>query len=489
MGKIKYLALDRNGNISYCEVPPELRGKVRGCTHIAHQYPNEDPKDFCERIESLRNETIKKREEENKNFEDSFIPFEGTTIKTTPYRMTEEEKKDLIKIENKMQLDQNIDGGYIELDEPLWNDMDKNYFSELSGIKLKNINLVLHEEGLIVKNSEFARYPVGRVIPIEKNEELIDSLKEKGIKFDTGVKAMNNFAKENYDWQATKDVYVLPYYLRIGAGDHIENYDDMTEEEFEELNIISSDITIGYKYLLRQHSNPNKQQLAYEALLDNSSMKESHARYTNGFRKKSLSDKFVGKGGVFRAFLSGNSIPYSGRAVVTPTVDMEYGQIKIPPSMAIDIFKPTLLNQLASEGKNPEQIDKYLSQFRVPQAEVDPEARLDLERRISNKRVAMNRQPSLHTSSFQGFKPLISDNATVQVHPLYCKSYGMDFDGDAVTVYGINSDYIIPTVDKTIGAHNDINTHLPRSRETLAITPEKDSLWGLLNILDKRTDK
>lgn len=475
----KVLAVNINGDITYCTVAPEMRGKGR-CNHIAHQNPGESTSDFMERIENLNVEKIA-RESVEEIYEKPFIPSEGTTITTKPYRMSEEEKADLTHIQNRMQLDQNIDGGYIELEEPLWNDMDKSYFSEKSGMSKKNINSVLHEESAVILSSNDPKFPVGKAIPlyIEEREivrgrEVVKQIpidySDKDISFETGPKGMNQYAKQEYDWEATRDLYVLPYYMRMGSAD------------------IDSDLTVGYKYLLRQHNNPAAQQLAYESLLNNSNMATANARYQRGYRNKSLADEFAGKGGVFRACLSGNSIPYSGRTVITPSADMAYGELKIPPSVAVDIYRPTLLKQFAKEGKSIKEIDDYFEQFRGDQTEVSPEARADLERRISGKRVIMNRQPSLHTSSLQSYKPRISENATTQIHPLYCKAYGADFDGDCVTLYAINDTDMVPVVDRSIGATLDVNTHQPRAINNSAIPIEKDSLWGLMNILERRSN-
>ena len=489
---MKILAVNINGDITYCSASLEMRGMGR-CNHIEHQNENETTQEFIQRIEDLRT----KVQNSNDSNDKSFIPYDGAEIETLPYRMTDEEKEDLIKIENRMQLDQNIEGGYIELNEPLWNDMDKNYFSSLSCMHKNRIEEVLHGQSYVVMESDESmgsskKFPVGKIIPQEVAEKIYknalgndgDDAEESkkisqndvedyfqqtlGITLGTGVRDMNAFAEDVYKFEPTRDIYILPYYMRIGAGEDI-----------------SSDITIGYKYLLRAHKNPDNQQLAYEALLNNSSISKDSARYTKGYRNKSLADEFVGKGGVFRSQLSGSSIPYSARAVVTPEI-MPYGELKIPASMAIDIFKPTLLEQFAYEGKSVEDIDVYFTQFRKPQVDIPIELKNDLEKRIANKRVIMNRQPSLHQSSLQSFKPKISSDATVKVHPLYCKAYGMDFDGDTGTIYGINQESIIPTMDKSIGAHNDINTHLPRSIESSVIMPDKDALWGLLNILSKR---
>ena len=250
---------------------------------------------------------------------------------------------------------------------------------------------------------------------------------------------------------------------------------------------ISSDITVAYKYMLRQHANPQKQQLAYEALLNNNALSKDDARYSNGYRNKSLADEFAGKGGVFRAVISGGSIPYSGRAVITPNADLKFGECAIPASMAVDIFRPTLLDQLTAEGKSIEEIDAWMAQYRIPQHEISPATKKDLEDRISTRRVALCRQPSLHQSSFQSFRPRISHGATIENNPLICKAYNADHDGDEMSCYGFNQEHIIPILDRSIDATLPVNTRLPRHLETLSILPTKDSLFGILSILEQRS--
>ena len=47
----RVLALNVNGDITYCTCPPELRGSGR-CNHVAHQNEGESPEEFVERINS-----------------------------------------------------------------------------------------------------------------------------------------------------------------------------------------------------------------------------------------------------------------------------------------------------------------------------------------------------------------------------------------------------------------------------------------------------
>ena len=54
---MKVLALNTEGNITYCTVEPENRGKGR-CNHIAHQNPGESPEDFIARIDAKQKELV-----------------------------------------------------------------------------------------------------------------------------------------------------------------------------------------------------------------------------------------------------------------------------------------------------------------------------------------------------------------------------------------------------------------------------------------------
>lgn len=468
----RILALNNRGLLTYCTAPEELRGKGR-CNHIAHQNPGESQEDtinrFDEIIKNIKIDDVK----------NGFIPLEGTTVETSQYKISEEEKANLVKIENKMQLEENIEGAYIHLDFPIWNDMDKNSFTKVSNMTVKGINSVLDKEEYVVIKSELKNYPIGKVCSLETKEKV----EPLGVEFGTGLEALNKVAKF-YDFEATTDVYVLPYYMRIN------NKEDILDSEGNVIGetVMDSDITGAYQYLFRNRNNPDGAQYAYSSLLNNAALGRDKARYNKGYQKKSLSDMFAGKGGVFRAYLSGNSVPYTARSVITPSVDVEYGEIKIPPSVAVDIYKPTIIRRLSEANWQPDDIDKFCEKYRARQDSLSESDYKDLEDLIYDRRVFMNRQPSLHTSSLQSFRPRISHNATTQIHPLYCSAFGADFDGDTVTLGGINADYIIPIVDKEIDASKDINVFKPGARSSLSIKPSKDSVWGLLNILSKRSN-
>ena len=60
----RVLALNTDGDITYCTCPPELRGTGR-CNHIAHQNEGETPEDFIRRIEHISDEVKEDNTESN----------------------------------------------------------------------------------------------------------------------------------------------------------------------------------------------------------------------------------------------------------------------------------------------------------------------------------------------------------------------------------------------------------------------------------------
>lgn len=70
---MKVLAINKNGDITYCTVPPELRGRGR-CNHIEHQLIDETPEEFINRIEQkISSETQEKANYEAKVIEQKEI--------------------------------------------------------------------------------------------------------------------------------------------------------------------------------------------------------------------------------------------------------------------------------------------------------------------------------------------------------------------------------------------------------------------------------
>src|SRR5438045_6128424 len=58
-----------------------------------------------------------------------------------------------------------------------------------------------------------------------------------------------------------------------------------------------------------------------------------------------------------------------------------------------------------------------------------------LDEVIQDHPVMLNRAPSLHRLSIQAFQPVLIEGKAIQLHPLVCKGFNADFDGDQMAVH------------------------------------------------------
>jgi DNA-directed RNA polymerase subunit beta' len=72
-----------------------------------------------------------------------------------------------------------------------------------------------------------------------------------------------------------------------------------------------------------------------------------------------------------------------------------------------------------------------------------------LDEVIKGKYVLLNRAPSLHRLSIQAFQPVLIEGRAIQLHPLVCKGFNADFDGDQMAVH-------LPLSDKAQAEARDI---------------------------------
>src|SRR5207244_8749081 len=58
-----------------------------------------------------------------------------------------------------------------------------------------------------------------------------------------------------------------------------------------------------------------------------------------------------------------------------------------------------------------------------------------LEELIRNHPVLLNRAPTLHRMGIQAFEPVLVEGNAIKIHPLVCKGFNADFDGDQMAVH------------------------------------------------------
>ena len=158
--------------------------------------------------------------------------------------------------------------------------------------------------------------------------------------------------------------------------------------------------------------------------------------------------------------------------------------------MAVEMYKPSIEDHFIKKGWNAQQIDNWMDKYKGDQRMIPIKERQELERVIDSADVAVvvNRQPSLHYSSMLSFKPKISPDGTSKINPLNVEGYAADFDGDQMTFFGINSSKASKTAINALGAGTVHGTKKPSDRSHSIIQPSKESRWGLMNILAKRSN-
>src|SRR5437899_8158004 len=170
-------------------------------------------------------------------------------------------------------------------------------------------------------------------------------------------------------------------------------------------------------------------QEACDALIDNGRRGRAIAG-TGNHRLKSLSDMLKGKQGRFRQNLLGKRVDYSGRSVIVVGPDLKLHQCGLPKRMALELFKPFVMRQLVSQN-----ITQNIKSAKRMVERVRPEVWDVLDQVIKEHPVLLNRAPTLHRLGIQAFMPVLVEGSAIQIHPLVCKAFNADFDGDQMAVH------------------------------------------------------
>ncbi|OIO48226.1 MAG: DNA-directed RNA polymerase subunit beta' [Parcubacteria group bacterium CG1_02_40_25] len=173
-------------------------------------------------------------------------------------------------------------------------------------------------------------------------------------------------------------------------------------------------------------------QEAVDALIDNSARHGVGALASTGPKRqlKSLADMLKGKQGRFRQNLLGKRVDYSGRAVIVVNPRLKLYQCGMPKRMALEIFRPFIIQQLIER----ELAHNVRSAGRLIE-EAGDEVWEILEKVIQGRCVLLNRAPTLHRLGIQAFQPVLIEGSALQIHPLVCRAFNADFDGDQMAVH------------------------------------------------------
>ncbi|MCD4825559.1 MAG: DNA-directed RNA polymerase subunit beta', partial [Phycisphaerae bacterium] len=170
-------------------------------------------------------------------------------------------------------------------------------------------------------------------------------------------------------------------------------------------------------------------QQAVDALFDNSRCRRP-VQGTANRPLKSLTDMIKGKQGRFRENLLGKRVDYSGRSVIVVGPDLHLHQCGLPKKIALELYQPFIIRRLKDRGL----ADTIKSAKKMLERR-DREIWDVLEEVIYQHPVMLNRAPTLHRMGIQAFEPVLVEGNAIKLHPLACKGFNADFDGDQMAVH------------------------------------------------------
>ncbi len=170
-------------------------------------------------------------------------------------------------------------------------------------------------------------------------------------------------------------------------------------------------------------------QQAVDALFDNGRCRRPVLGSSNR-PLKSLTDMIKGKQGRFRENLLGKRVDYSARSVIVVGPELKIHQCGLPKKIALELYQPFIIRKLKEHGL----ADTIKSAKKMIERR-DQEIWDILEEVIKGHPVLLNRAPTLHRMGIQAFEPVLIEGNAIKIHPLVCKGFNADFDGDQMAVH------------------------------------------------------
>ena len=170
-------------------------------------------------------------------------------------------------------------------------------------------------------------------------------------------------------------------------------------------------------------------QQAVDSLMDNGRCRRS-VLGSNNRPLKSLTDMIKGKQGRFRENLLGKRVDYSARSVIVVGPELKLHQCGLPKKIALELYQPFIIRKLKQHGL----ADTIKSAKRMIERRDDQVWDI-LEEVIHQHPVLLNRAPTLHRMGVQAFEPVLVEGNAIMLHPLACRGFNADFDGDQMAVH------------------------------------------------------
>jgi DNA-directed RNA polymerase subunit beta' len=220
-------------------------------------------------------------------------------------------------------------------------------------------------------------------------------------------------------------------------------------------------------------------QQSVDALFDNNRCKRPVLGSSNR-PLKSLTDMIKGKQGRFRENLLGKRVDYSARSVIV-----------VGPNCAAPVrsAQEDRARTVPAVHHPPAQGTRHADTIKSAKKMLerkDDEVWDILEEVIKNHPVLLNRAPTLHRMGIQAFEPVLIEGNAIRIHPLVCKGFNADFDGDQMAVHLPLS--IEAQVEATVLMMSTNNIFSPANGNPI-ISPSQDIVMGCYYLTANRGEE
>ncbi len=306
--------------------------------------------------------------------------------------------------------------------------------------------------------------------------ELEGATGEKRKKLIKRLDTVNAFRESGQkpEWMVLTVLPVIPPDLRpllqLDGGRYAtSDLNDLYRRIITRNNRLNKLLELGTPSIIVQNEKRMLQE-AVDALIDNG-RRSKPVVGTSNRPLKSLSHSLKGKQGRFRQNLLGKRVDFSGRSVIAVGPELKMYQCGIPYEMALQLFKPFIINEIVHQGLASNQKSAETQIYN----KLDPRIWDIVETVVSDHPVLLNRAPTLHRLGIQAFMPKLVEGRAIRLHPLVCTGFNADFDGDQMAVHVPLSEEACAEAKVLMLASNNILS--PKDGNPI-VTPSQDMVLG-----------
>ncbi len=359
-------------------------------------------------------------------------------------------------------------------------DTSLNYKQVLSEREYREFMAIYGASAFVAKTGAEAVLRLLQEVDLEaeyKNiqEALEKATGEKRKKLIKRLDTVNAFRHSDNkpEWMILTKIPVIPPDLRPmlqldGGRFATSDLNDLYRRVITRNNRLRKLLDLGTPNIIVQNEKRMLQE-SVDALIDNG--RRSKPITGAGSRPlKSLSHSLKGKQGRFRQNLLGKRVDFSGRSVIAVGPDLKMYQCGIPREMAVNLFKPFIINEIVNQklAPNPKNAEKMIENQDNRIWDV-------VEKVIDGYPVLMNRAPTLHRLGIQAFIPKLVEGRAMRLHPLVCGAFNADFDGDQMAIHvPLSEEARAEALVMMLGSHNILG---PKDGKPI-VTPGQDMVMG-----------